>query len=304
MEVQLHAKAKHWGLKAYMDILGRVLKGKRKFVYVDLFCGDGYCTATVGKDTRYPQQSSWDGPPLYAVKNWSTLPNLDFSCVFNDKDPSKIKCLKSSINKLKLDLFVEAYYSEEADIIASKIIETHLKVPSCMSLIFMDPQRHYQLSWKTIELFAQFSEEDVYHGKKFIRRPELIINLMTYTMYRSYTHRPEEITRSLGTSEWKKGLKWCKKRNLPIYIAFYDSFINQLKKFYPEEGIFPFQVHNLKNRGMNYYLIYAVSHPLAIKIFSNDLEKRIEKYKNDDLVGEYTKLSHEAQGKIPLDHFL
>ncbi len=304
MEVELHSKAKHWGLMAYIDILANVLKGKsRIFKYIDLFCGDGKCKAIVGKDKPNPQQLCWDGPPIYTVKSWAKSHDSNLSCIFNDLDERKINNLKKTIETRGLNYLVEAFYSAEADLIVDRVISKHLKNPRIGSLIYLDPGNHRHLSWKTIEKFATFSIEDRYRGIEFNRKPELIINLMTYTMYRTYQQKPEAITNSLGTNRWKKKLKQMKTRKIPSYWAFYEIFIEQLLRYYPEEGIFPIHVHNLENRGMSYFLIYALTHPLAIKIFERDFFKRIRKYQAKDLEIEFLELKALSVGQLQLDSF-
>ena len=99
---------------------------------------------------------------------------------------------------------------------------------------FLDPTNHKDLKWETIKNISKHSQE--YFNKKEkcnrVRRPELIINCMTYTMTGSYIAKSyETINENLGTDEWQKRIVEYKEKGLsaPVSRALLDTFIKQLE---------------------------------------------------------------------------
>ena len=120
------------------------------------------------------------------------------------------------------------YGREDANIFYKKVLE---KIPKDQfSIFFLDPTNHAHLKWKTIERISEHTH--LYYGNQ-IRRPELIINLMIYTMLGSYKSKSfQSITESLGTDEWIEEIERNKEKGIqaPIEKALLTTFVNQLKK--------------------------------------------------------------------------
>lgn len=290
-DVGFHAKAKHRILDSYFYIVSQAIKGKkRNLTFVDLFSGDGECKAIVGKEHQSPQLQEWEGPPILYLNKMKDE-DINFRGFFNDLDPENKKKLKNLINdKFEYqDASVNGkfiYSSENANNVVDKIIP-ELKATD-LNLIYLDPFNHKDLSWDTIEKFIRIEKREHYRGKNFIRRPEMIINLMTYSMNRTFRQNPEEITKALGTNIWKKFIDEIEKRNpagknksMGYEKAFHNAFVKNIKNYYNEDGIFSWKITNLKARGMSYYIFFLTNHPLSIGIFKKDLHKRMQKYKEN-----------------------
>ena len=304
MKVKFHTKAKHWLLSNYLKICVDVQKKRKKpFFFVDLFCGDGRavckepCPKWNGSVSCKCKNMwcEWDGSPLIAVK-WAKKSEYPFRCIFNDIDENKIKSLILNLDDY-LD-YVEKIFNEDANKICAEILKI---VPSSEhSLFFLDPQRHTELSWPTVEKIAKHTSKDWY-GVDFERRPEILINLMTYTMQVDYKNNPKYIDRFMGTKKWREEVKLCIEKGEPIRNAFLKVYLERLKQFYENPFIVEIRQMNEpleKPRSIIYYLIFVSSHPRAIKIFAN-FKRYIEKYKKEKLLKEYFKL----QGGTSLDEF-
>ena len=293
MDVNFYAKGKHWCLRGYLSIVRNVLKGKgRSFTYIDLFSGDGICTV------KKPIHDSWDGPPITALKCAKNAA-FDFKCIFNDLDPDKIKNLNDRIAPYKD--FVRGVYNEEADSVYRKIL-TQLNRED-MNLFYIDPNKHSDISWATIKDICEFESTAYYKGKSFIRRPELLINLMTHSMQRGgVPYDPDSIDKCLGTSSWREQIE-SKSSRTPMHKIFLDTFLNQLQPYYDKgKNVFVMEVRQLENKSLLYYLIFATTHPLASKIFSS-YQEYVKQYQKSDLMNEYLSLDARAKGLTSLLDF-
>ncbi len=293
MDVNFYAKGKHWCLKGYLDIVRNVLKGKkRSFTFIDLFSGDGICTV------QKPMEDSWDGSPLMALK-CAKKAEFDFKCIFNDLDNDKIQTLNERIAPYK-DYVIDVY-NEEADSVYKKIL-SKLKANE-LNLFYIDPNKHADVSWTTIKEICEFSSDEYYNGKKFIRRPELLINLMTHSMQRGgVPFDQESIDKCLGTSDWRRQMD-IKSPSTPMHKVFLNTFLNQLHPYYDKEkNVFVMEVRQLENKSLLYYLIFATTHPLASKIFLN-YQDYVKKYQKSDLMSEYLIMDAKAKGLSSLFDF-
>ncbi len=293
MDVNFYAKGKHWCLRGYLSIVRNVLKGKgRSFTYVDLFSGDGICTV------QEPIKDTWDGPPITALK-CAKKATFDFKCIFNDLDSDKIKNLNNHISPYRD--FVAGVYNEEADSAYRKIL-TQLNRNE-LNLFYIDPNKHSDISWEAIRDICEFESIGYYNGKRFIRRPELLINLMTHSMQRGgVPYDPESIDKCLGTSDWREQMK-SKHSNTPMHKVFLNTFLNQLHPYYDKDkNVFVMEVRQLENKSLLYYLIFATTHPLASQIFSN-YQDYVKKYQKSDLMSEYLIMDAKAKGLTSLFDF-
>jgi len=270
-----------------------VLKGKgRSFTFIDLFSGDGICTV------QEPIKDSWDGPPITALK-CAKKAAFDFKCIFNDIDSDKIRILNDRISPYR-DFVIEVY-NEEADSVYKKIL-TKLNRDE-LNLFYIDPNKHSDISWTTIKDICEFESTDYYNGKRLIRRPELLINLMTHSMQRGgVPYDPESIDKCLGTSSWREQIK-SKSSRTPMHRIFLNTFLNQLHPYYDRnKNVFVMEVRQLENKSLLYYLIFATTHPLASKIFSN-YQEYVKQYQKHDLMSEYLSMDAKAKGLSSLFDF-
>lgn len=163
------------------------------------------------------------------------------------------------------------------------------------------------MTWKTIEKIAEFSAIDSYRGKVFPRRPELLITFMTYTMQRRYKISEEDrekIDKSLGTDIWREKVKDYEKKNVPVYWAFLETFLDKLGEYYnKEKAIKWFPVKEVITEAPIYFIILASTHPLAQQITFKNFESYIKReFREVDHAYQQEKARRE-HGKLLIDYF-
>ncbi|MBC7128214.1 MAG: three-Cys-motif partner protein TcmP [Thermoplasmatales archaeon] len=302
MEVKPHTSLKHRILGCYFRICRNVMKGKnKKLFYVDLYAGDGIC-----KCNRAPLQK-W-APPYFSLLEYAKKENLYLKCIFNDIDASKINNLKIALEPY--NEYVLKIFNEDTNVVYKKVLKL---IPSNeWSIFFLDPSNHNHLYFSTIKEISSHS----FSSPDYIRKPELIITLMTYTMqqYIKQSKRKNlleakkneylcSVDKAIGTQEWRK---WLIDRNgKKFHQAICDIFISQLSRLGYDTVYF--NINQTTADNVIYYLIFATSVPDAYKIISKKFEPYIKKIKEDEWVKEnfkfYKKAIAKEKGIKLLDEF-
>jgi len=267
MRVKYHSKIKHRLLGGYLSVCVKRVKSyyRRPFIVVDLYAGDGVSECVKPRD-------KWEGSAQIIAK-WVSQAGKNAYCIFNEKDASLISELKKNTEEYKE--VIKKIYNEDANEIYKEILSYYVPKKS-HAIFFLDPYKHSDLKFTTVEGIAQHSMEDVYRGKKFIRRPELIINFPSYTILTSITQNEKLITEFMGTDVWKPLLKNADTRFKKDELLFL-VYKNQLLPYYGEEGITYIKVKSLRSNSPVYYLVFAATHPLAKEIhrsFKDWMEKQ------------------------------
>lgn len=217
MEIRLHSSKKHRVIGYYLKIVRDVIMSPRtpfnRLYYVDLYCGDGGCTIeSTGKE--------YDTPIIQSLLKPAKEKGFPIVCFLNDADkfnsPTKIERMKE--NTKEYAEFVDSYKDEDANVYYKEVLQ---KIPKDQfSIFFLDPSHHKDLKWKTIEGISQHQHiyKVNYYGTQ-IRRPEIIINLMTFSLINSYRAKSyESINRSLGTEKWREEIEKNKELGIPTPV--------------------------------------------------------------------------------------
>jgi three-Cys-motif partner protein len=124
------------------------------------------------------------------------------------------------------------------------------------SVWLLDPFTPEQLPWSVVEAVANFSS--VYPrkgtGEPIIRRPELIITLMTHALQRNVRDNPKLVTTALGLAEtqWRPTLDSYGQEGLNIREALIRLYCERLEEIYRKP---PFA---LEVSGSSGNVIYAI----------------------------------------------
>lgn len=296
MEIALHTKIKHRILAYYYGIIRQMFQDKDKapfsWYYVDLFCGDGNC---VCKDIEphilslLPDKNDVEYPaPFFSLFDYASPANFPLSCYFNDKDNEKIEQLKQRLEPY--NQFVKDVDNKDANIHYKKILSL-IGTPNKPGFFLLDPEHHDDLKFSTIKAISEFKNEKG-------RKPELIINLMIYTMLLALKRGNEKdlqlITDSLGTDSWKNEYSKYKEKN-KTHELFRDIFIEQLKSL-------GYQVtyYEIKSVGQAplYYLIFAAFND-RIYAFHKKMEPYIMELGKEKWVKEVASINYLIQ-KVPI----
>jgi len=309
MKVSLHTSLKHRILGVYFNICKNVMKSKQRgLFYVDLYSGDGICHCD-----NAPMREWY--PPYFSLLKYAERDNLDLKCIFNDKDKDKIENL---LDRLKPYMkYVMATFSEDANIVYRKILD--MIPPNEWSIFLLDPFNHSQLHFTTIEEISKHSSFDSRSG--CVRRPEMIINFMTYSMQqyirgtkrRNISPSKKEkllatIDRSLGTDIWREKIliKNKSKNGEKVHQILLNIFINQLSKLGYDTVYFSITQTTAKENVI-YYLIFATSIPKAYRIISQRFSPWIKKVKKEKWIKEnfsfYKKAIARERGLKLLEDF-
>jgi len=275
MEIKIHSNLKHKALGYYLKVLRDVVMSPltpfNKLYYCELYCGDGSC--------EVPSINQNYNPPLIeSVLKGARQRKLNVECYLNDIDPKKIKLLKQKIEPYKE--FIKEIYCDDANKCVDNILS---QIPADqISLFILDPFNHKHLRFKTISKISNHCNEytNKKTGTKEIRRPELIINCMAYSMVNCYRAREYgSITKALGTDKWLKLIPIYKEKEKSVSKVFLDVLIEQLK----ELGYFippPLEIKSTIHQNDIYYLVWATNESgckLIRKKVINHLKKFISK---------------------------
>jgi len=276
-EVEKHSQMKHRLFGMYLSICVKYVKSNRShdFVVVDLYANDGISYWPGGDEP-------WEGSAQIAAK-WVSKAGERSFCILNEKDESLIDELKK--NTKKYSKVIKEIYSKDANEIYQTIIDRYIDIDA-HSIFLLDPYNHSELKFSTIEGIANHCIEDNYRGKYFIRRPELIVNLPTFTILKSKTQNQQLITEFFGTDEWIQAVDEAEKIGASQPNALLNVYKKQLSKFYDEDGIVPIEIRTLESNAPIYYLIFVATHPLAKKIqstFQDFVKKKIKEFRKEGI---------------------
>ncbi|MDP2750551.1 MAG: three-Cys-motif partner protein TcmP [Nanoarchaeota archaeon] len=291
MEIEPHSTLKNRTLGLYYKICIQVIKKRDKFYYVDLFASDG---ESICKDT---DNKVWQAPFITQFLETAKKGQIDLVCYFNDLDSEKCEKLKNNLKAY--DKFVKKITNEDAN----KVYKEFLKeIPKDeWSIFFLDPFKHSDLDFETIKSISEWSAYD--ERSKSTRRPELIINLMTYTMQRNARINKPNVMKAVGGGDWID-LVENKTTDEKTYEILHDSFIKNLESL----GYFTTSIEIRQTPPLNsvlYYLIFASSIPQAHEIqerFKKDILVYQKKWSQQNyrlkLISKVTK-----QGMKPLSDY-
>ncbi|MGI0058476.1 MAG: three-Cys-motif partner protein TcmP [Nitrosotalea sp.] len=266
MDIPSHTAIKHHILAYYFKCCKDTLRYRMKkysapLYYIDLYCRDG---ETLDKTTR----KTFLSPFVKSFMQEGVVDEkLDIKFVLNDFDDNKIKILQDRIDKLKISSNVIDIQHKDAN---SYIDDVLTKVPNYVwSIFFLDPFKHKQLKWSTIEKIANHS----YTGKKNVRRPEMIIHLPTYTLSNGLkSNSYKDIDEFFGTDSWLEKINKYRieKRKQPVISGFRDTFVERIEALGYKVASIP--IESIEHNVPIYYLIFAVANDNAYKIVKSAID--------------------------------
>lgn len=272
MKVEPHTSLKHRMLGAYFKICRQVAKN-RPLYYVDLYSGDGEAECDEAPIKK------WKCPFIRSLLEHAKKGEIQLNCFLNELDRGNYEVLKKNVGEY--EKFIIGLTQNDANIAYRDALA---KVPnSSWSIFFLDPCKYSELDWKTIEGLSKHTGNDPI--SKCVRKPELIINLMTITMQRAFKSDPEGITKSLGGEEWKERVENMSKTGEKAHEIFSDIFTRKLETLgYYVNPICVTQTP--PNSNVLYYMIFASSIPNANEIIAKKYKPYIDGLMRDKWVKE------------------
>lgn len=205
-------------------------------------------------------------------------------CIFNDFDRDRIESLKKAVDAKGYSDYIIKTECKQADIFYKECLEI-IGEPNRPSLFFLDPTNHSQLSFSTIKGISEFKDD------KTGRMPELIINLMVYSMLQHLkSGKFETISKALGSDSWLK--RKDEYLNLgKIYLLFLKVFLENLKNLGYHTTYY--QINSTKTNSPIYYLIFA-TYNKRIYAIHRSMKSSIDKLTEE----EWIKRNYEVDSMI------
>lgn len=224
MPVKWHSRQKH-------EFLGELLSvwtdhvGRRPGVnppsleIVDLFAGSGWCRPDRSLEPGV-DPTPWPGTALLAARALSRYARPK-RLVLNSFDPRQpenhagMECLRMAIQGQlgEPSPFPVDYLSNEATLAvrdAARLVD-----PKYPSFWILDPYSAQGLPWSLVESIIQLKGEYTdKRGRPVVRRPEIVVTLMTEGLQRNVDKSPESISSTLGMPE-------------PDWRPLFDEFLSQ-----------------------------------------------------------------------------
>jgi three-Cys-motif partner protein len=216
--VKWHTRQKHQFIEQYLDVwTERVAKKGRaapELSILDLFASFGWCRADPTTEAGAPTEP-WPGSAILAVRALKGYPRRG-RLVVNSFVPGDPAASASQLAALRHALVAEVgtppaipvdYLSEDVETAAGRAAGfVNLKYPTIWML---DPYYPESLPWKVVEEIAfRTGEYSTPSGGSVVRRPELIITLMTEGLQRNVDRNPRSVDAALGLPEsvWRPRL--------------------------------------------------------------------------------------------------
>src|ERR1044072_3487847 len=207
--VKLHSKQKHQFLEEYLRIWTEHVAANKgeaapQLQLFDLFAGTGECKEEYSGET-------WKGSAVLLGECLATYPSR-YDCVlyvnsFNDdantqtvqRAKVEARTRATGLPKPRRKIVFESMVVDDKAVVeAAKHLNSNYP-----SLWILDPWRPQHLPWPVVVQVANLT------GTTYNRRPEMLINLMTYQLFQNLDNAPHIVSTALGMpeAEWRPKVK-------------------------------------------------------------------------------------------------
>lgn len=269
-EVKYHTRLKHKFIEIYLDFyLKNVAENAKKrnklppsLEIYDLYAGKGRCHCKDCEILGF-KEDSWEGSALLAARCIGVYPNgtrLFLNSYHNapEENTNQVNALKDSLTE---------YFTKYPDLIGKTTI-TSLPIEESIdeaqkkfnrdfpSIWILDPYDPKQLPWHIIEYIGNQRGKINKNDNSLQRRPELIINFMSWYLQRFSETQPKTTSIALGIpeSEWKPRFKEYLDQGMNVREAFLKLYFNRLKELYGRDPVF-YLVRDTSNRAIIYAML-------------------------------------------------
>lgn len=239
--VKYHTLKKHEFIKRYLGIWVEMVKTKPPTLDIfDLYASTGMCYCEDAEGHR--AESSWDGSAMLSAKCLMKYRGGSRCLFLNtyNKDKKMIPAQKENLKRLLSEIkFPYPYIIETLPIDQAVDVAITKVEPRYPNLWILDPHGVSALPWSVVEKISNLKGEYDINGKHHVRKPELIISLMTEDLQRWYKTRPEIITIALGMdkSSWRPIFEELVHSGLNTRDAFLNVYMQRLCDLYDKSPI-------------------------------------------------------------------
>jgi three-Cys-motif partner protein len=240
--VRYHTRKKHKFIESYLNIWSDNVKRNPPTLDIfDLYASTGKCYCEDAEMFGLPE-ATWDGSALLSarcLKKYANGKNL-FLNTYADT-PENCERQKGNLERLLSDMGFNNRHKISTEPIESAV-ETaisYIRDIRFPTLWILDPHAISELPWSVVERIAKLKGEYHYKGEDRIRKPELIISLMTEDFQRWYKNHPRLISIALGEEEgsWKPMIEELIGEGYNTREAFILYYMQKLSELYDKDPI-------------------------------------------------------------------
>ena len=238
--VKWHTRKKHAFIESFLNIwVENVKKNLPTLDIFDLFASSGLCYCE--ESARYGlSEPTWNGSAILAaecLEKYSKGRTL-FLNTYHEK-PEVCDAQRANLQQLLKK------YTRIKPIITSKEIEPAIDEaekylsPTYPSFWILDPYSASNLPWEYVERIGRLRGEYSVKGNIRVRKPEMIITLMTYGLQMNIDIHPHVVSRALGMdeAEWRPKYDILMEKYHNTRKALIDLYAERLSNLYEKPPI-------------------------------------------------------------------
>jgi three-Cys-motif partner protein len=246
MKVRWHTRQKHEFLGELFNVWTQHV-GKKPGVgtpsleIVDLFAGFGWCRADRG-DEPGVDETPWPGTAIRAARtlaNYSRPKRLVVNC-FDSDHPDDLTGQDCLARSLQGELGSNPSFplnQLSADATSAAREASRLVDPKYPSIWILDPYSARGIPWTLVESIVELKGEyQDKRGRRVVRRPEIVVTLMTEGLQRNVDKSPDSISSTLGMpeSEWRPLLDEFLSQGANTRQAIVYLYAEKLRGYYKQ----------------------------------------------------------------------
>jgi three-Cys-motif partner protein len=239
--VKWHTRKKHAFIESYLNIWVENVRNHAPTLDIfDLFASTGLCYCE--ESAKYKlTEPTWNGSAILAAECLEHYLNGQ-KLFLNTFHPKPAICTAQRVNLERL----LKKYSRIQPIITTLPIEDAIDAarnqlsPTYPSIWILDPYSSSDLPWELVEKIGKFQGAfTTKNGQVRVRKPEMIITLMTYGLQMNVDINPHIVSIALGMeeSEWRPKYDVLMKKYDNTRKALIDLYAEKLAKLYEKSPI-------------------------------------------------------------------
>lgn len=265
-QVKWHTRKKHLFIESYLKIwVENVKKNRPTLDIFDLYASTGLCYC---QDTVEPD-SMWGGSACLAAECLESYPRGRY-LFLNTFHPDEKKCalqrdnLTRIISKTRKNTSLTKIISKEINQAVQDAISfaERKKLLHYPTIWILDPYAASQLPWSIVEQIATLRHTYPINGDERVRKPELIINLMTSDLQRNIDLNPHVVSTALGLDEddWRPKIDaLMEKPGYNTRKALIELYARRLSELYEKPPIIS-EINTTNESAIVYCLFLCTDH--------------------------------------------
>jgi len=260
--VKWHTRKKHVFIEKYLEIWTQnVRKDRPTLDIIDLFASTGLCYCDEAE--RYGlTEPTWAGSALLAASCLQRYPRGKI-LYLNTYNPDQEDCKKQKQNLIRLLSGVTGFELKLSSHPIEKALPEAIKEinPRYPNLWLLDPYGASDLPWEIVQTIGNFRGRYQRNGVEVIRKPEMIITLVTFDLQRNIDTNPHILSTALGLpeKEWRPKFDALIKSGKNTREAIIELYVGRLADLYEKPPIVA-EINSTDERNIVYCLLLCTDH--------------------------------------------